>query len=50
MVEDGPNVLKFQGIDNLTQLNISLEVLLRDISEQGKNLRRVVIDSSRIPS
>lgn len=44
MVEDGPNVLKFQGIDNLTQLNISLEVLLRDISEKGKNLRRVVID------
>ncbi|KON31099.1 hypothetical protein AC482_01960 [miscellaneous Crenarchaeota group-15 archaeon DG-45] len=44
MVGDGPNVLKFQGVENLTQLNIALERFLRGISERGGGPRRVVLD------
>jgi hypothetical protein len=44
MVPDGPNILKFQGVEDLTQLNISLRSFLRKIEGKGKGLRRCVLD------
>lgn len=44
IVSDRPNVLKFNGVEDLTQLNISLEVFFRNIAEKGVNIRRVVLD------
>ena len=44
IISDRPNVLKFNGVEDLTQLNISLEVFFRNIAEEGVNIRRVVLD------
>jgi hypothetical protein len=44
MVSDQPNVLKIKGVEDLTQLSISLESFLRDIMEKGDSLRRVLLD------
>jgi KaiC/GvpD/RAD55 family RecA-like ATPase len=41
---DAPNIIKFRGVENLTQLNIILETLLRNISERGRSLKRVVMN------
>jgi KaiC/GvpD/RAD55 family RecA-like ATPase len=44
IIEDTQNLAKIPGIEDLTQLNISLNVFIRDIKQRGKNIDRVVID------
>ena len=44
IIEDKPNVLKFHGIEDLTQLNISLKVFIREILEKRNNIDRIVLD------
>jgi KaiC/GvpD/RAD55 family RecA-like ATPase len=44
IMEDAPNIFKFRGVENLTQLNITLETFLRNISKMGRSLNRVVMN------
>jgi KaiC/GvpD/RAD55 family RecA-like ATPase len=44
IIQDMPNVLKFHGVEDLTQLNISLKVFIREILEKNNNIDRVVLD------
>lgn len=44
VIQDSPNVSKFHGIEDLTQLNISLRVFLREITEKEHTIERIVID------
>jgi KaiC/GvpD/RAD55 family RecA-like ATPase len=44
MVQDASNVLKFHGVEDLTQLNISLKIFLRNIEQIKKSFNRVVLD------
>jgi KaiC/GvpD/RAD55 family RecA-like ATPase len=44
LVQDMPNILKFHGMEDLTQLNISLKVFLREIMNNGKTINRVIIE------
>lgn len=44
IIEDKPNVLKFHGIEDLTQLNISLKVFIREILEKSDAIDRIVLD------
>jgi KaiC/GvpD/RAD55 family RecA-like ATPase len=43
-VRDHPNVINLKGVEDLTQLSISLDVFLREIEEKGESLNRVVIN------
>ena len=43
-IQDMPNVCTFYGVEDLTQLNISLKVFLREINEKGYKINRVVIE------
>lgn len=43
LLQDGPNIFKFQSPD-LTQLNIKMESLLRDLRQRGMKPRRVVLE------
>jgi KaiC/GvpD/RAD55 family RecA-like ATPase len=44
IIEDMVNVVKVHGIEDLTQLNISLKVFVRDITEKGHTIDRVAIE------
>jgi hypothetical protein len=44
IIEDMVNVVKVHGIEDLTQLNISLKVFVRDITEKGHTIDRVSIE------
>jgi hypothetical protein len=44
IIQDMPNILKFHSLDDLTQLNISLKVFLREIMEKGETINRVVLE------
>ncbi|OEU44361.1 MAG: hypothetical protein BBJ60_10285 [Desulfobacterales bacterium S7086C20] len=44
IIQDQPNVLKFHGIEDLTQLNISLKVFIRGILENCDTIDRIVLD------
>jgi KaiC/GvpD/RAD55 family RecA-like ATPase len=44
IIQDMPNILKFHGMEDLTQLNISLKVFLREIMEKGETIDRVVLE------
>jgi KaiC/GvpD/RAD55 family RecA-like ATPase len=44
IIQDMPNILKFHSLDDLTQLNISLKVFLREIMEKGDTINRVVLE------
>jgi KaiC/GvpD/RAD55 family RecA-like ATPase len=44
VIQDSPNVSKFHGIEDLTQLNISLRVFLREITDKCTTIERVVLD------
>lgn len=44
IIQDKPNVLKFHGIEDLTQLNISLKVFIREILENRDTIDRIVLD------
>jgi hypothetical protein len=43
ILPDGPNIFKFQSPD-LTQINITMDSLLQDLSHRGTNPRRVVLE------
>ena len=43
-LRDQPNVINLKGVEDLTQLSISLEVFLRDIEEKELSLNRVVLN------
>jgi KaiC/GvpD/RAD55 family RecA-like ATPase len=43
-LQNMPNVCTFSGVEDLTQLNITLRVFLRDINEKVHSIDRVVID------
>jgi KaiC/GvpD/RAD55 family RecA-like ATPase len=44
IIEDLPNVLKFHGVEDLTQLSIALKVFIREILDKNKTIDRVVLD------
>ncbi|UCD95862.1 MAG: hypothetical protein JSV35_04975 [Candidatus Bathyarchaeota archaeon] len=44
IVKKLPNVVKLKGVENLNEINIALTTTLRQLGEQGENVRRACID------